>query len=74
MSRGEVNTKMHALREHMIIETGHISGTELFSCQHNEDLKICYSDTLSIRYQTALVKTGLRRKSLMVIRWHAGEN
>ena len=41
MSRGEVNTKMHDFRAHAITETGHITGTELITCQHNRDQTHC---------------------------------
>lgn len=41
MSRGEVNTKMHIFRAHATTETGHITGTELITCQHNKDQTYC---------------------------------
>lgn len=35
---GEVNTKMHALLYRTIIETGHIFGAEIFTCQPVENI------------------------------------
>lgn len=40
VSKGEVNIKMRALRSSAITETGHTTGNELSTYQHNEDLML----------------------------------